>query len=255
MNPWLESASLFGSLHFHLIAETIRELQSALMARGYYIDASERIWVDESRREILPDAAVVRWRDQQTAAAVAEFDLPLKVKAALVERRETSLEIFDAQDHRLVTGIEILSPTNKQTTKGRRLYLRKQRELQGARVNLVEIDLLRKGRHLAAVPAALLPSRETWDYLVSVQRGSSDDEFELYPISLRQPLPRIAIPLKEGDADIALNLQAVLTRVYEDTPFHIRVNYDRAPDPPLSDSDLAWARQCIARYREGLNPK
>ena len=61
------------------------------------------------------------------------------------EYREPFLEIRQADSERkLVTGIEVLSPTNKRHgTKGWRLYCRKRLAYLSGYANFVEIDLLR----------------------------------------------------------------------------------------------------------------
>ena len=68
---------------------------------------------------------------------------------ALVETefRETFLEIRELKpQQRLVTSIEVLSPSNKrQDTPGSAQYLRKRQAHLAGQANLVEIDLLRGG--------------------------------------------------------------------------------------------------------------
>src|SRR5262249_29865603 len=71
------------------------------------------------------------------------------------EIREPFVEIYvgPREQRRLVTTIEVLSPANKTPgAHGRKLYLRKQREILESQVHLVEIDLLRAGPHTTAVP-------------------------------------------------------------------------------------------------------
>jgi hypothetical protein len=164
------------------------------------------------------------------------------VKHEPVEVRETYAEIFDARGHRLVTGIEFVSPTNKSDRQGRELYQRKQQELAGAGVNLVEVDLIRSGPHVLDVPEDVVETRRPWDYLVNlVRRGSR--EYQFYPIGLRNALPRIRIPLKEGDEDAVLDLQEVFNQAYGYGPYPERIDYSTAPSPPLSPEDDGWADQ------------
>jgi hypothetical protein len=66
-----------------------------------------------------------------------------------------------------------------------------------------------------------------------------------YPISVRQRLPVIAIPLREQDADVSLDLQAVMQRVYQDGPF-ASIDYRKPPAPPLRDADAEWASRLAA---------
>ena len=66
------------------------------------------------------------------------------------EFREVFLEIHEVAQHlRLVTGIEILSPTNKRHgTVGWYQYERKRKVFLEGHANLVEIDMLRGGRRM-----------------------------------------------------------------------------------------------------------
>ena len=155
------------------------------------------------------------------------------------------MEIFDSVGQKLVTGIEFVSPTNKSKTEGRRLYRKKQNELQAAGVNLVEIDLLRRGRPVVLAQAALTESVRPWDYVVCLWRAHEDEEFELYPIPLRSRLPRIRIPLLPGETEPTLDLTAVLAKAYDAGPYRVSVDYHKSPSPPLSDEDKAWADSLI----------
>src|SRR5690606_17528426 len=103
-----------------------------------------------------------------------EIDEPVRVKNIQGEVRESYLEIFELSSHRLVTGLEFLSPANKRKSPGRKLYQKKQRELADANVNLVEIDLLRAGRHVLAVPEAIAEELQPWEYLVNLVRPSRE---------------------------------------------------------------------------------
>ena len=157
-----------------------------------------------------------------------------------VEARETYAEIFKADGHRLVTGIEFVSPSNKVAGDGRRQYEQKQKELRGAGGNLVEVDLLRDGPFVLDVPPAVAENVRPWHYLTNLVRAGSTS-CELYPIDLRRRLPRIRIPLKPGDADAVLDLQAVFDRSYDVGPYRLRIDYTKPPDVPLSEDDDRWA--------------
>src|SRR5262249_31000803 len=50
------------------------------------------------------------------------------------------------------------------------------------------------------------------------------DVFELYPRRLRDRLPRVGIPLAEDDADVWLDLPAVLAQTYEAGSYAERIN-------------------------------
>jgi hypothetical protein len=243
MDPFLEDPAVWPGMHHLLIGETARALQPLLRSRGYYIDIGERVRLVESGRTVVPDDAIFRSghaTEAPSEPALATADQPVRVRRTPAEVREGYLDIYQVGESRLVTGIEFLSPTNKFDHRGRRLYRRKQRELSRADVNLVEVDLLRKGRHILHVPRPVVEGLRPWDYLVNLVRRGSDD-YEIYPIRLRDRLPRILIPLRPPDEDAVLDLQAVFDRAYETDPYPERLNYSGAPVPPLTSDDAAWA--------------
>jgi hypothetical protein len=114
---------------------------------------------------------------------------------------------------------------------------------------LVEIDLLRRGRHVVSVPAWRTHSLNAFDYLVCVNRWTRRHIYEVYPRSQRERLPRLAIPLAEPDADVELDVQAALEQVYIDGRYARRVRYDEPRNPPLSAADQQWADERWAAYR------
>jgi hypothetical protein len=151
------------------------------------------------------------------------------------------IQIIDAKSGgRVVTVIEVLSPSNKLPGQGKQLYLSKQRECQAAGVNLVEIDLLRGGDWIEAVPEELIPDTHRLAYRVCVWRAPDPLSFEFYAMSLREPLPNIGIPLREADNDVALDLQPLLDHAHEAGDYD-DTDYSRDPVPPLGPDDAAWA--------------
>jgi hypothetical protein len=86
------------------------------------------------------------------------------VHAPSEEIREPVVHILDPRDEsRIVTAIEVLSPSNKSAGPGRDSYLTKRQEYWDAGTNLVEIDLLRAGKPTARIeqenPASPLSAR------------------------------------------------------------------------------------------------
>jgi hypothetical protein len=61
------------------------------------------------------------------------------------------------------------------------------------------------------------------------------------PVTVRQRLPRIRVPLAAEDPDLTLDLQPILDRCYDAGPYVRRIDYRRDPPVPLSASDAAWA--------------
>jgi hypothetical protein len=65
-----------------------------------------------------------------------------------------------------------------------------------------------------------------------------------YPIRLRERLPVIPIPLRPGEADVMLDLQPLINRVYV-AGGHDDIDYSKPPRPPLDPGDADWAAEVI----------
>jgi hypothetical protein len=154
------------------------------------------------------------------------------------------LEIIESRsERRLITVIEIISPSNKYAGKGRELYQQKQNDLMEAEVSLVEIDLLRAGTHVLHVPLSRIhPSYQT-PYKVCVHR-SQNANAEFYPAPLRKRLPVVGVPLRETDADVPLDLKKMIAHVYRNGRYD-DIDYTVPPVPPLDEDDARWADELL----------
>ena len=63
-------------------------------------------------------------------------------------------------------------------------------------------------------------------------------------MSLRRPLPRIPIPLRQSDQAVLLELQPLIERVYA-AGGHDDIDYTRPPVPPLAGEDVRWAEELL----------
>lgn len=250
MDPWLEQPGVFPGFHNRYITY-LSEALNAVLPPPYFADIANRVVIEGDEPPALrePDVGVFRPRGANGTGApvsggVAVAD-PSEVRAVVVrvprdELTEWLIEVRSADDgNRLVTSVELLSPSNKTTD--RTAYRRKQRELAERRVNLVELDFLRAGTHTTAVPLA--QARQTagpFDYHVCVYRPEEPEEFEVYPIRLPQRLPTVRLPLRPG-VTVDVNLQTVLDRTYDVGVYARRLRYADPPDPPLTSEQQAWA--------------
>lgn len=154
---------------------------------------------------------------------------------------EGFIEIVEAGSRRrVVTVIEVLSLANKSPGEGQRLYCQKQKELRQGRVSLVEIDLLRAGTRVLAVPEERIPLSHRTTYQACVRRGWVNIEGEVYRVPLRDRLPSIKIPLRETDADVTLDLQRLIEQAYHNGAYD-DIDYRAEPEPPLEPDDAVWA--------------
>lgn len=258
MDPYLEHPVVWPSVHHRLITYMSDTLNSLLPPR-YIADINERLYVVEPDRDIYPDVAVrehplsrpPKAREMGGTAVALASDPPWELTIGPDEIREACIEIQSvADEHRVVTVIEVLSPSNKIAgSEGRRLYRTKQREVLASPTHLLEIDLLRQGEHtVAAPPRERLIRRGPYDYVVSLSRGGQRDRCEVWTFSLRKRLPRIRVPLSGDDPDIVLDLQALLNQVYDAGPYARRFDYQGDPVVSLTPADAEWAD---ALLREG----
>ena len=160
--------------------------------------------------------------------------------------RQGYIEIIDIKSgRRVVTVIEVLSPSNKLPGLGKDLYLKKQEELRAGGVSLVEIDLLRTGTHVIAAPLDRVPEGQRSAYAACARRGWKPFEIEYYPIPLRERLPAIRIPLRRSDSDVALDLQALIDECYESGRYGDDIDYREDPEPALVADDAKWAEALL----------
>jgi len=214
----------------------------------------DRVYLEGPNRDIYPHAWIRERRGAiaGSATAIAEPASPVVVQIPALEIHERYVTILDIQSgQKVVTVIEVLSPTNKCTGEGMDAYLEKQREVRSSDANLVEIDLLRAGRHVLAVPEQHVREQGAYDYLVAVNRAKRPrDIFELYLCRLPQPLPKVRIPLTGRVPDVTLDLQAVVQETYLKGEYGERINYKQACIPALSGANAAWARQLLKKTKK-----
>jgi len=265
MDPFLEHHAIFPGLHDRLIAYLSEALQLSLPA-PYFAEINERLWVENSERRIGSDVDVLRGNlprtrrdsDEGGVAVLVEPVKPILITIPVEEDRQTNLEIRTPLDdgERVVTTIEVLSPTNKTPgPKGRTLYLSKQQEVLDSDSNLVEIDLLRGGLHTTAIPEDRLRERVThFAYHVCVHAFEFFGTYAIYPILLTEKLPAFSVPLLPGDGSVTVDLQAVFMRAYDTGPYRRRIRYETTRiEPPLQGAELEWATQLLRK--QGLLPE
>lgn len=250
MDPYLEHPALWPSVHARLMVWMAHQLSPLLRPR-YVASVEERVFIELPQQQRIPDIWVQKVPNGgPTRAAGVEVATPVVVELEGLEVREHYIEILDLyRDQRVVTVIEVVSPSNKTAGPGRDAYLAKQREVRGTECHLVEIDLLRRGRHVLSVPQRETQAVAPYDYLICVSRWPNRKRFELVGCQLRERLPRIGIPVADPDPDVPLDIQAAFAQVYEDGSYMLRVRYAEPCEPRLGAADQRWANECWAAYR------
>jgi hypothetical protein len=272
MDPYLEAPDIWPDFHDRL-ATTLSAMLNAQLPAPYYARLQKRpelgvVLEAGTPHRFIPDVTVLRhpraetWPDDGVGVAVldrprTEATVGVEVRIHTDPFQHRFVEIRDAgRGHKLVTLIEIVSPSNKHPGPDRRAFETKQRDVLDSDANLIELDLLRYGRRLLPYPD-LVAAVETLasDYLALLNRSALRQgnwmDYTLYPIHLRELLPCIPVPLAGQDPDVLLDLQVAVNRVYREGPYARAIDYSGEPEPPLKEANVAWADEllCAAGLR------
>lgn len=258
MDPYLERPELCGGVHDTFIAELRREIRLQLPPT-YFAELGSRIWIEESKRSLLPDVNVhanagSRRPGGESGSTVAVLESSTEVEPLTVEfeeHKESFLEIRHGADGvRLVTAIELLSTTNKAPGgDGRTQYLQKQAEMRRSDVNFIEIDLLRGGLKSTLAPEHVLRTPEgECSYHIVLRAAERRFQQDVWRIQLWNRLPVLRVPLLPGDGILAVPLQPVFDRCYDLGRYAMRVDYSVPPPlPPLRPHEAEFVSRLLAR--------
>ncbi len=251
MDPYLESPYLWPDVHHELISQFRGALSPSL--RPHYAARVElRVYVtdqdDPGLEVIIPDVRIEEMakndskKHRRSNGAVVAMAEPIELPILVDEIKEARVEIRTRESGKLVTIIELMSPSNKvRGSRGRESYVNKKRESLASDVNWVEIDLLRGGA-ASQGPPFLRPC----DYRVFRYRAQARGDY--WPIDPRQPLPVIGIPLRGKDPDVPLDLGAALNAAYDRAGYDLSIDYRKDANPPLKGADKTWADKLLREH-------
>ena len=253
MDPYIERPALWRDFHDRFITYLCEGLRPLLKPR-YAPLTQARLYVVEADRSIYPDVAIVRppvASAGSAGVAVLEPDAPTVFALWHEEIREPFITIVEpGANNRVVTTMEVVSPSNKSPGDGRDEYLLKREQTWRSGVNFVEIDLLRVGEPTVRLSEENRGLLKPHHYLIAVARRWPRQQ-EVYSIPLQQHLPKIAIPLGSDDKDAILDLQAVFTRCWDNGPYPELLQYESSPPGSLTPEEVAWCEERLraAGYR------
>ncbi len=167
MDPYLEChwRDVHASLVIYIrdaIQDTLPPELRARVEERVVLETPEGL----SGNPLYPDVRVIdappRQRGGVTTMIRSKTAEPILFEADMEPLTEGYIEIIDAESgNRVVTIIEVLSPSNKTPGADFHEYQRKQREIVQSDTNLVEIDLLRGGKARCGRAPHAHPSRNT----------------------------------------------------------------------------------------------
>jgi hypothetical protein len=242
MNPYLENPELWLEVHHRLITALAIALAPPLRPK-YRVAIEKRTYLSDGQESVevgIPDVSVIS-RKSTTAQTPSIATLPTQSEFTVVtipvpqEMREGYLEIREVATSRVVTVMEVISPSNKRAGKGREAYEEKRMVVLSSPTHLIEIDLLRSGK-----PMQILSEIPQTDYRILVARKNRRPQAQLYGFSIRQEIPKFLLPLESGDTELLVDLQSLLVEVYEQAGFDLAIDYTLEPVPSLKKEDKVW---------------
>ncbi len=214
MDPYLENEKLWPAFQHQLVSCLYQILLPGLVDR-YRARVNQRGYVSEQ---------------------------PLFTSIIREQHLEEYIEIRQRSDDRLITLVDIVSPTNKLRSHGRTAYLETRSQARSQNASVVEIDLVLQGQPMLDYSRDGLPD---WDYAITVTRSTQAERYEIYTTTLQKRLPRFKIPLAHDDRDTVLDLQATFARCFDQGNFSSLINYKDDPQHRLKDDDLEWLKEML----------
>ena len=245
VDPYLENSEFWPEVHHRLItaiADAIGpalrpKYRAAIEKRIYLSDAEDSDFMAIPEVKVFSKSSTV---NQSAATVTLSRSEPITVTVPILEEaREGYLELREVGTNRVITVVEILSPKNKRTGKGREEYENKRQEVLRSASHLVEIDLLRAGNQMP------IKGGTNTDYRILISRANRRPKAQLCAFTLREEIPQFLLPLQPGDADIYVELQPLFAEIYDQAGFDLSIDYTQSPMPQLKEEDAVWANALL----------
>lgn len=260
IDPWSEIGYYFQQIHNRMIGEIVDQIQDRLIDLGYLVGGDASLTIASGRE---PDIFVHRTAPHpgtmhsDTYASLAEaIAVEVGVEADDDEYQLEALYVHERQSRKLVTVLEIISPSNKGENSAR--YRGYRSHLLSEGVNFVEIDPTRSVSRLFESRWTQLYAYHTAIYLPGETPrivGSAFDE-PLKPFAL--PLRNEVVPVNPQKAyDNAYRRMAIAGQI-EDADLYVA---EKLPFPSTLTADqrqyaLDEAQRWLKRLNElRIHPK
>jgi hypothetical protein len=263
MDPFLEVNPRWKSFHAWFMRKLAEQTLPKAQELGCWIDVERSVYQREPSGEIVligePDQMVGddAWssariepvgRNGGVAVLEPKAINEVVLDPATLERvKQDYLVVRElGQFPRVMAVVEVLSPGNKEGSYVPKYREKRQRFLT-SRAHFMEIDLLRDGDNPSR---QLFPHLPASSYFIFVARKTAlGRNEEGYPLSLRDPLPIVALPIGPRRPDLPLDLATAFRSAYDLSirPGSIHYEEEAIPAPPLSTADAEWVNQLIRK--------
>lgn len=259
MDPYLEDPGFWQGLHTTLLT-SMRAAITPMLPPGLYAEVEQHIWFREEEhstsqlearttKQVKPDVYILEGPNTKTAGKRSKSGTAVctppsyrtTMPSIVREVGQHTVRIRDIRNRKVVTAIELLSPSNKNPGADRDRYLLKREEFIANGTHLVEIDLLRSGHRLPINPVP------DGDYYVYVTDAAFYNEVAVWVFTVRDPMPSIQIPLTPQHDPLVLALRPCLDRAYEEANYGPQLDYTLPPVPALRPTDAVWAADLLKK--------
>jgi hypothetical protein len=235
----------WNRFHNYFISKLMEDLKARLLPMGYTVEIEEALQVrrvgDDLPRRPRPDLLVVDTLpvrgDPQMISALRGQPLLLEtLEAEDYDHPYTALAIYellpDFSEGEAVAWVELLSPSNKGSSRDAYTYLAKRRLLLEHGLVLLEIDLLHETSptfERLADYAAGEPGAAPYRLMVVDPRPDyREAKVLLHEVAVDMPLPVVDVPLN-GDDMVSVDFEALYRRAFEDGLYGYGVDYRELP--------------------------
>jgi hypothetical protein len=253
VNPYIECEHYWDDFHSQFLVSLRESLLDVLPAQyDAMINEQALLLTPDDKKLRKPDVAVTDRPDlpqQREPGGVATLPVPAPVviemlPLTMIEEKLVWVEIVNRDDRSLVTSIELLSPSNKDS-RGRDDFRAKRNALLLAGVHLVDIDLLLAGERFE-FRQALPPAH----FYAFVARAHAKRHVEVYRWSLPDPLPKMPVPLRSPDPDVMIDLQVIYQTSFDRARYGRRLHYGASP-AFLDKATRDWVEQVATKRASG----
>lgn len=255
MDPYLESPLHWPGVHSILnvaiASELNRTLPTGFVANvELYVSQADKDELRQLQRLHRPDVSILQSSRASRVVPHESGMMALLANPTVVSRfklvkprKRSFVLIMTRESRRVLTALELLSPSNKHPGKDRDMLLAKRENCITSGTNFVEIDLLRCGKRLPYGK----PKPPHADYACAVFDMESPDTAAIWAFGVRNAIPSIPIPVQADVEPVMIDLRRCIDRCYDDGRYRDQLDYSKPPDPPMNEADRLWVEQLLSR--------
>ena len=245
VDPFIEAQGQWPDFHSRFITYLCDAIGDHL-PEDYVARIGERTNLIDLHRDesqiSRPDVGIYKSAGTRTSfgveSSVAVLEPITATLPAYDEIVQTFIEIHHLPSERLVTVIELLSPSNK-AEPGLSQYRAKRVGILQSDVHLVELDLLTAGRRMTED----VELKGNHDYCAVISDSQTRPKIHIYLWTVCDVIPAISIPLRAPDAPIKTDLLQTYQTAYERGRYGRTLDYTTQLNLPISDEAKEWCFQ------------